>query len=526
MTRNVGERSVFGRGFAQTLVVAAFALLGVGVTPASATFDLGVAAGEITSTSARLWAHATASGSVTVEVTQHQNFIPPVTMGSGTADSANDNTVQIDVTGLTPDRVYYYRFTIGTDQSRVGSFRTAPDPDVRRTIRFGLSGDADAQPDPMTMMPAFNNFEVYSAMVEEHNFFNVNLGDTIYSDSEVPGTPVALTVADKWAKYVQNISLAPLADIRSSAGLYSQPDDHEWVNDFSVPEFGVTLYNDGVKAFTDFAPVSYTPTLGFYRHFRWGKNLEIFIPDERSFRDAKASEGGVCDNPPASGNPDLAPTAPPSVRNRFAALAPSLGNPVPAACLTRINDPGRTMLGTAQLAQLKADLLASTAVWKVIVNEVPIQQFYALPYDRWEGYAAERLDLINFLIANVPNAVFLTTDTHANMVNDVRLLTLEPGGPVNSGIMEFITGPVATGTFAQEINGALGSPAAGQLINQFFFKQQPPSGPGLICSALDVYSYAEVKATTHRFIVKLRDANRQFVVDPSGPCRTFKLRAS
>ena len=524
--RKVVARSVFRRGLAPTLVGASLALLGVGASPASATFDLGVAAGEVTSTSARLWAHASASGAVTVEVSQHQNFLPIVTMGSGMADSANDNTVQIDVTGLTPDRVHYYRFTMGPDQSRVGSFRTAPDPELRRTIKFGLSGDADAQPDPMTMQPAFNNFEVYTAMVSERNFFNINLGDTIYSDSEVPGTPVALTVADKWAKYVQNISLAPLANIRSSGGLYSQPDDHEWINDFSVPEFGTTLYNDGVKAFTDYAPVSYSPSTGFYRHFRWGKNLELFIPDERSFRDAKASEGGVCDNPSGSGNPDLAPTAPQSIRNQFAALAPSLGNPPPAACLTRINDPGRSMLGASQLAQLKTDLMASTAVWKVIVNEVPIQQFYALPYDRWEGYAAERLDLINFLMANVPNAVFLTTDTHANMVNDVRLQTLEPGGAIDSGIMEFVTGPVATGTFDKEIDNVFGTSGGGELVNLFFLKKAPPSGPGIICSSLDTYSFAEVTVTTTRFRVKLLDANRHFVVDPSGTCRTFRLRAS
>ncbi|TMB24002.1 MAG: hypothetical protein E6J71_02410 [Deltaproteobacteria bacterium] len=524
--RTVVAGAISRLGVGPTLVVAFLLLAGIGVTRAGASFDLGVAAGEVTSTSARLWAHSSASGPVMVDVSTNPNFLGTLVSVAGMADSANDNTVQVDVTGLTPDRVHYYRFTMGAEQSRVGSFRAAPDPEHRRTIQFGLTGDADAQPDPMTMMPAFNNFEVYSAMVAEHNFFNINLGDTIYSDSEVPGTPVALSVADKWAKYVQNLSLAPLPDIRSAAGSYSQPDDHEWINDFSVPEFGVTLYNDGVKAFTDYAPVSYSATSGFYRHFRWGKNLELFIPDERSFRDAKASEGGTCDNPSGSGNPDLAPTAPQSNRNMFAALAPSLGTPPPQACLDRINDPGRTLLGTAQLAQLKADLLASTAVWKVIVNEVPIQQFYALPYDRWEGYAAERLDLINFLISNVPNAVFLTTDTHANMVNDVRLQTLEPGGPINSGIMEFITGPVATGTFDKEIDNVFGTSGGGELVNLFFLKKAPPDGPGLICSALDTYSFAEVRVSKSKFRLQLLDANRHFVVDPSGPCRTFRLRAS
>ena len=67
------------------------------------------------------------------------------------------------------------------------------------------------------------------------------------------------------------------------------------------------------------------------------------------------------------------------------------------------------------------------------MNEVPIQQFYALPYDRWEGYAAERTKLLTFLKENVKNAVFLTTDVHANMVNDARLQTLEPGRPGQLG---------------------------------------------------------------------------------------------
>ena len=46
------------------------------------------------------------------------------------------------------------------------------------------------------------------------------------------------------------------------------------------------------------------------------------------------------------------------------------------------------------------------------MNEVPIQQFYALPYDRWEGYEADRKRVLNGL-QDVNNLVFLTTDVHA-----------------------------------------------------------------------------------------------------------------
>ena len=149
---------------------------------------------------------------------------------------------------------------------------------------------------------------------------------------------------------------------------------------------------------------------------------------------------------------DLAPTAPQAVRDAFSTLAPGLKNPVAPACLAAINDPSRTMLGARQYAAFTKAIKASTATWKVIVNEVPIQQFYALPYDRWEGYAAERERLLRFLQANVRNVVFLTTDTHANLVNEVRYKTLG-GAPEGTGIWEVVTGPVATNSFAKEIDG-------------------------------------------------------------------------
>ena len=141
---------------------------------------------------------------------------------------------------------------------------------------------------------------------------------------------------------------------------------------------------------------------------------------------------------------------------------------------------------------------------KVIVNEVPIQQFYALPYDRWEGYAAERERLLRFLQANVKNVVFLTTDTHANLVNEVRYKTLG-GAPESSGIWEVVTGPVATNTFAKEIDGYLGQKGAGTAIGALFFKPAPPNGVGMRCAALDTYSRRGDR-TAKRLTVAMKDA--------------------
>jgi hypothetical protein len=64
-------------------------------------------------------------------------------------------------------------------------------------VRFAITGDADATPGA-SGQPVFG-FGVYARIAAERNDFNINLGDTIYSDSEVGDTPVAQTVRQKWA---------------------------------------------------------------------------------------------------------------------------------------------------------------------------------------------------------------------------------------------------------------------------------------------------------------------------------------
>src|SRR5439155_815957 len=114
----------------------------------------------------------------------------------------------------------------------------------------------------------------------------------------------------------------------------------------------------------DAQPTRGSSKRGIYRTFRWGKNVELFFLDERSFRDAKASANHVCDNPQTH-QPDLAPTAPQHTRNTFALLVPSLAQPVSPACIQKINDPNRDFLGASQLKQFEDDVKSSSARFKV-----------------------------------------------------------------------------------------------------------------------------------------------------------------
>jgi phosphodiesterase/alkaline phosphatase D-like protein len=273
-------------------------------------------------------------------------------------------------------------------------------------------------------------------------------------------------------------------------------------------------------------PVTYSRENGIYRSFRWGKHLEVFLLDERSFRSAKASANHACDNP-NTGEPDQAPTASGTIaRAQFGLVVSGTRGPVTQGCKDTLRDPRRTFLGARQLARFKREVRSSDATWKAILSETPIQAYYALPYDRWEGYVHERQELLRYLRDNVKNVVFLSTDVHANLVNDVWIRGFEEGGSIErSGILEVTTGPVATMSYNKEINATVGSDAVGPGVNTLVFKAPPPQGVGMQCAQIDQFSYGQVSVTGPRLTIALKQLDGSPVTDfPSGnPCGPYTL---
>jgi alkaline phosphatase D len=482
---------------------AVLALLCAGAAGASATepgFRFGVAAGEVTATSAILWTRAPAAGPVQLELAGGGRL----SRHDVRASPGNDLTVQAHVRGLRPAARYTYRFRQAGSASPTGRLVTAPSAREDARVRFSLTGDADATP-AAGGRPAWS-FDVYARMAAERNDFNVNLGDTIYSDSGVGGAPFARTAAEKWEKYRQALSQPELRALRRSAALYSHWGDHEFVNDFSRPEHGDELYRAGVRSFRDYSPVAYSAATGLYRSRRWGRNLELFFLDGRSFRSAKAS--AACAGDPA-------PNLPRALRDRFAPFVPALRDPVEAACRAALRDPSRTMLGARQRTAFLRSIARSTATWKIVITDVPLQELYLRPYDGWVGYAAERERLLEAL-AKVENVVFLATDVHATLVNRLA----------GTRIWEVVTGPAATGTFSASLDGLLGVPGAAALVASTLFEPKPPNGLGVRCAALDTRSHAQVTVTSATLTIAARDAGGRLVRDAGGrPCAPLVLRA-
>jgi alkaline phosphatase D len=508
-------------------------LTAVPSTAGAASFSYGVSSAEVTSNSVLLWTRAPKSGKVQLVVGVDKKFAKGRLVKSLSAKKGSDLTVQSRVNHLKPSKSYYYFFFQGKKRSDVGTFRTAPKSSAAKTIRFAVTGDADpikVNGHNVRNPEGSADMATYQAMQKENNNFNVNLGDTIYSDSMVDkGFPLAISLDQKRDKYKLLLTYKKLLALRKSGVVYNQWDDHEFVDDFnrnseacdvgstSAPQYACpvqSIWTAGVKAFREYMPVTYSATNGTYRTFRWGKNLEIFILDERSFRSLRASEVKVDPNAPEptahvcenGGNDDLAPRVPQRIRNLFALVYPPLSNPVPQACLDALNNPQRTMLGAAQYNRFTAAIKKSTAKWKVVINEVPIMEFGINPYDDWEGYEFEREKLLTYLKNNVKNVAFVTTDFHTNWVNDARIKTWpEDGGPIASGIKDFIAGGVADDLFGNEIDDVAGRDNTWPLVDNAYLLKQPPDGPGMECSNMVTYGYVQVEASAKSLKVVLKD---------------------
>ncbi len=94
------------------------------------------------------------------------------------ARQANDGCVKVRVTGLEPNRFYYYQFTYHVldtiHMSAIGRTRTAPAPDESATVRFGVFNCSDYSGRYYNTL-----WHLVDQEADELNFV-LHLGDYIY----------------------------------------------------------------------------------------------------------------------------------------------------------------------------------------------------------------------------------------------------------------------------------------------------------------------------------------------------------
>src|SRR5262249_48988024 len=107
-------------------------------------------------------------------------------------------------------------------------------------------------------------------------------------------------------------------------------------------------------------------------------------------------------------------------------------------------DPNRSMLGEVQLERLKQDLLDARdkgITWKFVMLPEPIQNGGPITDagDRFEGYAAERTELLKFIDDNhIENVVFVAGDSHLYTVNNLTYQEYAGGPQIASSAFEVV----------------------------------------------------------------------------------------
>jgi len=431
----------------------------------AAPFSYGVAAGDATDTAFVAWTRTDGPGAVTLDVAIDDAFRGIVVTQPGlTPNAAADGVVKTEVTGLAPDSVYFYRFVQAAETSRTGRIRTAPAPSSTAPITFTWTGDSNA---------FFKPFNVLDNLLADDPQMWLYIGDTIYGDDARSGTGVAVTRADYHGKYKENREDNGLRNALAGFGVYAMWDDHEVTNDFwgTDPSLA-TQMADGNQAFRDYMPLRENggdPTQ-LYRSFRWGQVAEFFLIDDRQYRSA------------------------PAYVTQPACLVAGEPATLPAgACVGEIQNPARTYLGAAQKAWLENGLLTSTATFKFVMNGPLISSLLFVPYDRWEGYAAERTEMLNFITTNdIKNVVFLSTDIHAAIINN----RLTPGTPT---IRELVSGAIGMDPIFRELPASV-LPAVPGL---------PALFPSIQYYDLDRFNVATVRADQTQAVVTYRDNTGQ-----------------
>ena len=366
------------------VLAAALVLVALAPGPAGGTGPaLLVTIGDVTATTAVVWARLPAPGEVAVS-------LKPAA-GEGGARGTLEITRRADFTGklvlsgLTPATRYAWQAR-GGGETVAGEFVTAPAADARARVRFLWSGDLGGGG---FCRPMDGGYRIFRTMALTRPDFFLFVGDTIYADIKcdrpgvVPGADFVATRLDQYrARHRYQREDPALQELLRATSVDAIWDDHEVRNDFSGPT--EPLMPTGRRAFLEYWPIvppDDEPTR-LYRKFRWGRLLEVFILDTRQYRSPNAAPDG----------------------------------------------PGKTMLGAAQRRWLVDSVSASTATWKVVVSSVPLSiptgsparrdswsnaSVYGTPQEGGTGFAVERDALLRQLRERgVKNLAFVVADVH------------------------------------------------------------------------------------------------------------------
>ena len=398
-----------------------------------------VASGAPTTNGALIWTRLTGlerGGRIGYEVAADPDFRRVLVSGRTFANSKLDYAAELVMRSkkLKPGEQYWYRFFTRRRTSPVGRFRTALPADSNEPVRLGFFSCQKWHHGYYTAHAGLAAEEDLDAVVM--------LGDYIY---EEPATNKKVEEREDKTGALKDGDVQSLPEYREKYRLYqSDPnlkamhaahpvipiwDDHEAEDDYAAEHEGdpqrerrvsfEERKRAGYRAFFESLPIRprRDDPLRIYGTQRLGQ-VELFTLDTRQYRDALAC---------------------PAV------------TPCPEG-----EAPGRSILGEAQREWLKGALAGSKAPWKVIANQVMMMTLdvptgVPINADQWDGYASERRELMEHVLASgVKDVTVITGDIHTFFAGTVTTTGDVSGQPAAT---EFVGGSITSSGIAEDLEG-------------------------------------------------------------------------
>lgn len=425
------------------------ALLGLAVAPATACgpalvtarprLTHGVASGFPRTDGAVIWARSDRPATMIVETAATERFSDARRFTGPMLTPESDGTGRMRLTDLPADTEVHYRVTLDSDGTQsepvTGVFRTAPS--AARDVRLIWSGDVVGQ--GFGINPDIGGMRVFRTMADRNPQFFIHSGDTVYADGPIQET-LALPDGRVWRNQVSEAKSAVAQTLDQYRGQYAynltddnyryfnghvpqlvQWDDHEVVNNWYPGEVLTSekytekrvdvLAQYAHRAFHEWQPLEGREAVDgrVYQRVSYGPLLDVFILDMRSYKD-------------------------PNSPNR---------------------QPSGAIFGERQTSWLIDALASSTAVWKVIANDLPLALVVPDGKTDFEAVAngdngaplgreTELAHILSQLKARqVRNTVWLTADVHYTAAHEYS-----PARAAFSNFdsfWEFVSGPLHAG---------------------------------------------------------------------------------
>ncbi len=394
------------------------------VNPAFYPFFHGVASGDPLMDKVIIWTRVSPreedkSNEIAVEwrMATDTGMTNVVASGILYTSKQKDYTVKVDVGNLKSNTHYYYDFQSLDRRSVRGRTKTAPQPGQAQQVRLGLVSCSNYE---------YGYFNAYRQLANGNDIDAVvHLGDYIYEyavggysasidgRAHVPENEI-ISLEDYRLRYSHYRLDNDLMFIHQQYPFIVVWDDHESANNswkdgaenHTEGEEGtwVERKNYAATAYMEWMPIRESNGLSIYRTIDFGDMARLVMLDTRiEGRDEQVSVGSM-----------------------------------------DVRAEERSLLGETQLEWMKNQLATSNAKWNILGQQVMFAPLrvatIAINTDQWDGYAAERTRVLDFVAENdISNFVVLTGDIHTSWANDIpRGLLYEPLTGTGSVGVEFV----------------------------------------------------------------------------------------